>query len=116
MARAIPIPIRERRRGSVAVPVEVVPTKRPFRLPLVISFRFRGRRIPCALVWNDAGDPVSLTYDCPKCRQAVVMLDPVLFHPHGGLTTFLRCLTAGCGLRLKIENGVTNELPPLWPF
>jgi hypothetical protein len=112
MARSVPIPIREGRRGSVPVPVEVVPQPTDeLRLPLSVWFRFRGQMVLCQLVWSDAGVPVAILFICPLCDQRRLWGGAAVISVRYGLSTPpFRCGTPGCRLFIEIERGSAREL------
>jgi len=121
MARTQRLSIRQRPEPPQVVPLEVEappPAPGPIAFPICISFSYRGRRVLCTPLRDDAGTIVNLTFECPRCLHHLKFGDGVsLWVPTTGRVTahgYVKCTAPGCELCLDIQDGQALDVPRWW--
>ena len=120
MARAQRLYIPQRPEPPQVVPIEVdgPPPEPQIAFPLCISFSYRGRRVLCRPLYDDAGTLVNLSFDCPLCLRGLKFAEGVsLWVPATGRITargYVRCTDHGCGFCVDIQDGLAIDVPGRW--
>ena len=84
-----------------------------YRLPLAISFQYRGRQVLCTPVWDDAGGIPRLTFACPLCGRVQNFQTPALVSREIDLCIqgCVRCVSRDCGFHVVISGGLAEDAP-----
>lgn len=104
---------------EVVIDLLAVPAPPPrVVLPLCITWSYRGHRVVCTPLYDDAGTIVNFTWQCPICRrQQEFAFGLSVDLPKSGRLTlhgYVRCVDRACLLLVEVDAGEAVSAVGWW--